>query len=351
MEPSAIRQPSYKNKTVQQLLIDHSLTSYQLKKLAGKENTGGAVTLYSPSDIRQIKSTLYNLDDTAEKVRPPIINVRMAKGGTGKSMVSGNLSAAFAMLGYKVLAIDGDPQASLTNILGVDPSDEDIVHIGHLLEKSEKSSISNIAESIRHIYPDNMLDLIPADITLTQTDSWLISRMGRDLLFDRLIDKAPTFFNQYDLIIIDSAPGTTLLSYNLMAACKTLLAVAWLDRESLKAMNLLFGNIEEINRAYPEKKLDVEIVANGYHSSYLHCKEALSILAATYKDAMNENVIPHFSGFVRQQSFITEDSKGPLVEQDPSSVGGRVILDLAKSLLCRYGIKLKGHSENIPSLR
>ncbi|MBT9100278.1 ParA family protein [Methylovulum psychrotolerans] len=350
MKAQPIRNPKYKIKTVTDLLISTPITSYQLKKISGKDSSTSSKN-YSPLDIRRVKVALNNLDEKNElNVRPPIINVRMAKGGTGKSMVSANLASAFAMLGYKVLAIDGDPQASLTNILGVDPSDENIQHIGHLMEHFEGKRILNINEAVRPIYPDNMLDLIPADITLTQTDSWLMTRMGRDLIFDRLITNNPDFFNHYDVIVIDSAPGTTLLSYNLMAACKTILAVAWLDRESLKAMNLLFSNLLEINHVYPEKNLDVEIVANGYHPSYRHCKEALAILAESYKNAMNENVIPHYSGFVRQQSFLTEESKGPLVEQDPTSIGGRVILDLAKSLLTRYEITLLGFSENIKPL-
>jgi chromosome partitioning protein len=349
----AIRAPKYKTKIVSDLLIGNHVSAYQLKKITGKESIDGSKIGYSPTDIRRIKVALYGIDENQKnKNRPPIINVRMAKGGTGKSLISANISSAFAMLGYKVLAIDGDPQASLTNILGVDSSAEDIVHIGHLMEQFDTKNTVSIKDALRPIYPGNMLDLIPADITMTQTDNWLISRLGRDLIFDRFVINTPDFFNQYDVIVIDSAPGTTLLSYNLMAACKTILAVAWLDRESVKAMNLLFSNILEINRAYPDKKLDVEIVANGYHPSYRHCKEALSILAETYKDLMNENVIPHYSGFVRQQSFLTEESKGPLIEQDPNSVGGRVILELAKSLLTRYGITLSGFDENIkPNIR
>jgi chromosome partitioning protein len=348
----ALRAPKFKTKIVNELLLGTQISTYQLKKMTSKENRDGSKSGYSPEDIRRAKIAINNLDETIQNDRPPIINVRMAKGGTGKSLISGNISSAFAMLGYKVLAIDGDPQASLTNMLGVDSSSEDIVHIGNLMEQFDTNNKISFDESVRPIYPNNMLDLIPADITLTQTDSWLISRLGRDLIFDRLISNNHDFFNQYDVIVIDSAPGTTLLSFNLMSACKTILAVAWLDRESVKAMNLLFSNIIEINRAYPEKKIDIEIVANGYHPSYRHCKEALSILAETYKNLMNENVIPHYSGFVRQSSFLTEESKGPLIEQDPNSVGGRVILELAKSLLTRYGITLCGFNENIkPTLR
>ena len=345
-----IRRPAVRSKFALEHLLGPSVnaSSYLLKKITGKEKGEGMRHLYTPADIRQAKLALYGVDPArpAPPRRPPIIHTRMAKGGTGKSVVAGNLAAALPLLGYKVLAIDGDPQASLTNMLGVDAAADDIVHIGHLMAAAEAAGPPDIESAVKRVYPDGMLDLIPADITLTQTDAWLMSRLGRDAVLDRLIEDNLALFSRYDAIVIDSAPGTTLLSYNFMAACKTLLAVVWLDRESLKAINLLVGNVAEINRAYPGKRLDIEIVANGYHPSYSHCKEALGILAEKYPASLNENVIPHFSGFARQQSLLVEKSQGPLVEQEPNSVGARAMFDLAKSLIARYGITLSGFDEN-----
>jgi chromosome partitioning protein len=354
-QPPYIRCPAVRSKFALDHLLGPSVnaSSYLLKKITGKEKGGGVRNLYTPADIRHAKLALYGIDQTkrAKLRRPPIIHIRMAKGGTGKSVIAGNVAAALPMLGYKVLAIDGDPQASLTNMLGVDSSLDDIVHIGHLMLVAEDARKKpDIDAAIKHIYPDGMLDLIPADITLTQTDAWLMGRLGRDSVLDRLIEENVETFSRYDAVVIDSAPGTTLLSYNFMAACKTILAVVWLDRESLKAINLLVGNVSEINRAYPEKKLDIEIIANGYHPSYSHCKEALAILAEKYKSFLNENVIPHYSGFARQQSLLIEQSQGPLVEQEPNSIGAKAMFDLAKSLLGRYGITLCGFDENITPL-
>jgi len=110
-------------------------SSYLLKKITGKEKGERMRNLHTPSDIRQAKIALHGIDQhkPAKLRRPPIIHIRMAKGGTGKSVIACTVAAALPMLGYKVLAIDGDPQASLTNMLGVDSSLDDIVHIGHLM--------------------------------------------------------------------------------------------------------------------------------------------------------------------------------------------------------------------------
>lgn len=347
--PNALRSPQFRPRLVADQLILPAPSGYQLKKVTGKESGDGVRQTYTPADIRRAKLALYGIETEAASVQqlPPVIDIRMAKGGTGKSTVAGNQAVALSFMGYRVLAIDGDPQASLTNMLGVDSSADGIRHIGHLMMEAESSKTGevDVGSAVAHIFPDGMLDLIPADITLTNADAWLMTRVGRDTVFSRLLESNRAFFQQYDVIIVDSAPGTTLLAYNFMAACKTLLAVVWLDRESLKAVNLLMSNVEEINRAIPGRSLDIEIVANGYHSSYKHCREAVSTLAASYPGKINENIIPHFAGFARQQALLTEEAKGPLVEQDPFSQGAKSMFELARSLVSRYGISLAGCQE------
>ncbi|RYG55955.1 MAG: chromosome partitioning protein ParA, partial [Alphaproteobacteria bacterium] len=39
---------------------------------------------------------------------------RMAKGGVGKTTLAGNIAACMSSMGYRILMIDADPQASLT---------------------------------------------------------------------------------------------------------------------------------------------------------------------------------------------------------------------------------------------
>ena len=218
------------------------------------------------------------------KKRPPIINCRMAKGGTGKTTIAANLSTAFSFMGYRTLMIDADPQASLTNMMGIDASKEDILHIGRLMERSVRNRWdAGAEEAIQAIFPDGMLDIIPADITLTNIDVWLMNQMQRETIFDRMIRSNEDFFGQYDVIVIDSAPGTSLLTLNIMMAARTQLAVCWLDRENLKALPILFANVEEINAAYPSHSSDVEIVANGYSATYKQSREVLEILVKYWR--------------------------------------------------------------------
>ena len=353
MDSEFLRDPVFRGKFVCESLVWPALSLHMLKKLTGKETGDGARHVYRPSDVRKLKLAHYGIDPASKLIRiPPVVNCRMAKGGTGKTTVAANLAAAFAFMGYKTLMLDSDPQASLTNMMGIDASSEDITHIGQLMEKSivTKGPV-DVSKAVRHIYPDGMLDLIAADITLTLTDGWLMTQMQRETVFNRLLSGNAAFFAQYDVIVADSAPGTSLLALNVMVAARTQLAVCWLDRENLKALPILLSNVEEINRAYPELASDVEIVANGYSATYKHSKETLEILVAKYPHLLNENVIQQFSGFHRQQSLPGAEAKGALMEQECNSQGSKAMLDLAKSLLGRYKITLAGFDESIPSTR
>ena len=226
------------------------------------------------------------------------------------------------------------------------------MHIGNLMEESvaNKGHV-DVSKAIRPVFSGGMLDIIPADITLTNADGWLMNQMQRETVFNRVLASNTEFFSQYDVIVVDSAPGTSLLSMNIMVAASTQLAVCWLDRENLKALPILLGNVEEINAAYPNHASDVEIVANGYSAIYKQSKEALEVLVAKYPHQLNENVIQQFSGFHRQQALPGAEARGAVVEQDPNSAGAKAMMDLAKSLLGRYKITLAGFDESIPSTR
>lgn len=312
----------------------------EVSKAAGGEYHN----IYSAAEIRQARLTLMGTDGTPVRPRtvPPIIYVRMAKGGTGKTTVAGNVSACLALMGYKVLMIDGDPQASLTSLFGIDWTTEEITHIGHLLQANEARAPIDLRKTVKPIYADGMLDLIASDITLADIDTWLIGIMKREASFSRFLASQLDFVSRYDAIVIDSAPGTTQLSNAFMYAAKRLLAVVLLDGQSIKAMEVLASNIAEMNEAYPELGLTVRLVANGYAANINACKEALDTLRMAYPGALDPNIIPRSAAFARQVSLFDDADSGPIIENEPNSGAARVMIDLTRSLIGAYDLQLAG---------
>lgn len=299
--------------------------------------------LYSAHDIRTIRLALLGAPEGFKRPRtiPPIINCRMAKGGTGKTTICGNVAACMASMGYKVLMIDGDPQSSLSALFGVDWVKRDVEHIGTLIRRaSEAAGPTGIQDAVIPIYSDGMLDLIPADIAMVHTDAWLTSCMNREHAFSRLLESEIDFFSQYDAILVDSAPSVSLLTTTLMVASKTLLAVVMPEAQSLKALDVLSSNVMELNKFFPGRDYGVHIVVNKHNASKKPHVAMLGELAGRYRKHMDDTIVREFVGFLRENDVNNDENSGPVLEREPQSGAARDIITLTKSLIAHYNVQI-----------
>ena len=311
---------------------------------------GGAYhNVYTPLQIREARLRMMDIDEEPWRPMdsmPPIIYCRMAKGGVGKTTIAANLASCMAMQGHRVLMIDADPQASLTSMFGIDWTTEKIRHIGHALRDHEQGYPVIFDETIiRPVYANGMLDLLASDITLANIESWLTTVMNREAVVERLFKAYVELWSAYDVIVIDSAPGSSQLSNALMYAAKRVLAVVMLDGQSIKAMEVLAHNIHELNRAYPGLQASVHLVANGFDARQTMCQASLEILRAAYPGMIDPCIIPRYASFARQVSLYSDAESGPILEREPNSPAAKAIMDLTRSLMGFYDVKL---AEQIP---
>lgn len=301
--------------------------------------------LYSALEIRNIRMDLLGIPHDTKRplTLPPIVDTRMAKGGVGKTTICGNVASCLALSGYKVLMIDGDPQASLTSLFGINWLTENITHIGRLMQQSSTGARVNVATATRSVYPGGMLDLIPSDISMAE-DSWLMGTLNREFAFQRLLETEIEFFSQYDVIVIDSAPGSSLLATTFMVASRTLLAVVIPEGQAIAALDVLASNVYEINQAFQRQgiQLDVHIVINKYNQTKAPHRQSVGKLIAKYPSKLNDTPVRDFIGFLRETDPDNLHENGPVLEKEPNSSGARDIIDVTKSLIRLYGIRLAG---------
>lgn len=303
--------------------------------LKGKETGADGKQSYhmqfTPNDIRTIRKKLEGREKKKTNELPAVICFHVSKGGTGKTTISGNIGVGIALQGYRVLLIDGDPQASLTTLMGIDSESDVKLTLRDLLNGSAK-----IQDVIKPIYENTELDLIPADNSLVRYERESTHLTSRELVFHKFLQKNVEFLSQYDIILIDTGPTTNILNFNLMLGSDIVVAVIMLDGLSMKAIGALMADLNEIRDVTNKSKKDPDLlfIANGFHPSKKYTQKNLQILDRSYHDQLLEHIVPEYAGFGRQGKPGKESS--PLIETEPNSLAAATMLQISRSFVSKF---------------
>lgn len=202
----------------------------------GPEPTPNGRRLYSVQDIEDLRK---RLDESSKGGQPKYIRRRRAgeklqvisvmnfKGGSGKTTTSAHLAQYLALRGYRVLAIDLDPQASLSALFGHQPEldvGENETLYGAIRYDSARRDITDI---IRATYTPN-LHIIPGNLELMEfeheTPKALASRTSADTMFFARVGKClAEVESAYDVVVIDCPPQLGFLTLSALCAATSVL--------------------------------------------------------------------------------------------------------------------------------
>lgn len=153
------------------------------------------------------------------------------KGGVGKTTSTVNIGAALVSKGKRVLLIDLDPQANLTQSLGIKESENNIYEI----LKGEKDPVP--------IEVRKNLFVIPSSLDLSAAENELSSEPGREYILKDIISKVP---GEYDYIFIDCPPSLGLLTINALTCAEKVLIPLTAEFLPLKGVAKLNEVIQKI---------------------------------------------------------------------------------------------------------
>ncbi|MBB2755672.1 UNVERIFIED_ORG: chromosome partitioning protein [Rhizobium aethiopicum] len=186
-----------------------------------------------------------------------VVAVANFKGGSAKTTTTVHLAHYLAIRGLRVLAIDLDPQASLSAMFGYQPEfdvDENETVYAAIRYDDRRRSVHEV---IRRTYFAG-IDLIPANLELMEyeheTPHAIADGYGRgdEIFFRRLSTVISEVETDYDIVLVDAPPQLGYLTLGALCAATALLITihpAMIDVASmnqfLAMMSDLMGVIEK----------------------------------------------------------------------------------------------------------
>jgi chromosome partitioning protein len=250
-----------------------------------------------------------------------VFALAMQKGGVGKTTTTLSLGTVLAERGRKVLLIDLDPQANLTQGLGVDPSTLEY-SIYEVLLNPERGADFAIAPTGAGV------DLIPSSLDLAGAELELAGKVGRELLLRKALRETR---KGYDYILIDPPPSLGIFSLNALAACDAVLVPMQLHAYALKAMPQLEQTIELVREIHPSLAIGGIVCTLADRRTNLSGQVEQQV-RERYGALVFETVIPMNVKLAEAPSTGT-----PINSYAPTSAGALAYVALAAELEARYG--------------
>ena len=183
------------------------------------------------------------------------------KGGVGKTALTINLGAALADKGKRMCLIDLDPQGHLTEGVGLKQL---YLQEGINLYKALTDHKDEIAKLIHHV-PHEKFDIIPSNYEMMLAEQTLFMARNREHKLRALLAD----ITEYDWILIDCPPNLGNLTDNALNAARLVIIPIQAETTSVRALDLLFDQIESIEQGLKIKITILSIVPNLVQDSAL----------------------------------------------------------------------------------
>lgn len=196
------------------------------EKLAGDARPGRTYT-YTLPDVIEIRAAMERT--MRRKPGEPCVTLGIMnfKGGVAKSTTTAHLAQYLALHGYRVLAIDCDPQGTLSTLFGIHPD----IDLG--AEDTLVPFFGGHERSLHYCIRATeipTLSVIPANVGLAEADLILPARQrderangNRWFYMTALVEGIQSIEQDYDVILLDCPPSMSYLTTVATQACDALL--------------------------------------------------------------------------------------------------------------------------------
>ncbi|CAA9574237.1 MAG: Chromosome (plasmid) partitioning protein ParA / Sporulation initiation inhibitor protein Soj [uncultured Thermomicrobiales bacterium] len=164
------------------------------------------------------------------------IVIANAKGGVAKTTTALHLAVGFADRGLDTIAIDMDPQGTLSQQLGVQATGEPTVREVLVDGLSPRDAFVAVRPNLR---------LLPANILLADADLALSQLHASDLRLRRALQGT-----RADIVVIDVPPSIGKLTVNALVAADGFIAPIDSEIYAMMGLQLLFRTVETVREYF-----------------------------------------------------------------------------------------------------
>lgn len=249
-----------------------------------------------------------------------ILTISNHKGGVGKTTSAVNIGAALVKMGKRVLLIDLDPQANLSQSLGItegvwpEPTIYGALRGKHPLTPIPALNVEG-------------LELVPSTLDLSGAEVELSNETGREYILRELLQPLKS---KYDYIIIDSPPSLGLLTINALTASDEVIIPLQAQFLATQGLSKLMEVVEKIRQ-----RLNKRLKVGGV---FITQYDGRKVLNRDVEDTIREHFKTSvFKTKVRDNVALAEAPvKGlDIFSYSPKSRGAEDYMDLAREIVKR----------------
>ncbi len=200
-----------------------------------------------------------------------IVTIGNHKGGVGKTTSAINIGAGLNKLGKQVLLIDLDPQANLSQSLGLMEPDRTIY--GALRGEHPLQPIEILKG----------LDVIPSTLDLSGAEVEISGEAGREYILRELLEPLRA---TYDYILIDSPPSLGLLTINALTASQEVFIPLQAQYLALRGLSKLLEVIDKIKRRLNRDLKVGGVFITQYDSRKVLNRDVVATIEEHFKDKL-----------------------------------------------------------------